>query len=108
MCHGMPPAYTMTVGGATLWTESSIDAASLRGLAAADRPRLAGDIRPFEAHRDGRLPGARSIPLTSLTARRGEVPADALVVLHGAAGHANVALEGGFDAWQAQRYGVER
>jgi 3-mercaptopyruvate sulfurtransferase SseA len=52
------------------------------------------------------------------------VPADALVVLYGATGveeariayrylrstgHASVVvLEGGFDAWQAQGYGVER
>lgn len=108
------------------WTPPllTIDAQSLRDLGAAGRPLLAVDVRPLEAYRDGRLPGARSIPLSSLTARRAEVPADALVVLYGATGaeeariayrylrstgHANVVvLEGGFDAWQAQGYGVER
>jgi rhodanese-related sulfurtransferase len=102
----------------------TIDAGSLRGLTAEGRPVVAVDLRPAEAFRGGRLPGARSIPLSSLTARRGEVPADALVVLYGAAGldeattayrylraagHTNVVvLEGGFAAWQAQGYGVER
>jgi rhodanese-related sulfurtransferase len=108
------------------WTPPllTIDAESLRGLAATGRPLLAVDVRPLEAYEGGRLPGARSIPLSSLTARRGEVPADALVVLYGATGveeakiayrylrstgHASVVvLEGGFDAWQAQGYGVER
>ncbi len=102
----------------------TIDAESLQRLAATGRPVLAVDVRPTEAYRDGRLPGARSIPLSSLTARRREVPAEVLVVLYGAdgleeattayrylrsAGHANVfVLEGGFAAWQAHGYGVER
>jgi 3-mercaptopyruvate sulfurtransferase SseA len=102
----------------------TIDPASLQRLTAAGRPVLAVDVRPPEAYQDGRLPGARSIPLTSLTGRRREVPADTLVVLYGgddledattayrylrSAGHANVfVLEGGFAAWQAQGYGVER
>lgn len=108
------------------WTPPliTIDAESLRRLGTTGRPLLPVDVRPVEAYRDGRLPGARSIPLSSLTARRGEVPADALVILYGAvgteeariayrylhsAGHANVVvLEGGFDAWQALGYGVER
>jgi rhodanese-related sulfurtransferase len=108
------------------WTPPllTIDAESLRHLATTGRPLLAVDVRPVEAYRNGRLPGARSIPLSSLGARRGEVPGDALVILYGAggieeariayrylrsAGHANVVvLEGGFDAWQAQGYGVER
>ena len=102
----------------------TIDAESLQRLAATGRPVLAVDVRPTEAYRDGRLPGARSIPLSSLMARRREVPAEVLVVLYGAdgleeattayrylrsAGHANVfVLEGGFAAWQAHGYGVER
>lgn len=102
----------------------TIDAESLQRLAATGRPVLAVDVRPTEAYRDGRLPGARSIPLSSLTARRREVPAEVLVVLYGgdgleeattayrylrSAGHANVfVLEGGFAAWQAHGYGVER
>jgi rhodanese-related sulfurtransferase len=102
----------------------TIDARSLQELTATGRAVLAVDVRPDEAYRGGRLPGARSIPLSSLTARRREVPADALVVLYGAdgleeaatayrylrsAGYANVyVLEGGFAAWQAHGYGVER
>jgi rhodanese-related sulfurtransferase len=102
----------------------TIDAESLHRLTATGRPVLAVDLRSSEAYQDGRLPGARSIPLSSLTVRRREVPADALVVLYGAdglddaatayrylraAGHGNVfVLEGGFAAWQAQGYGVER
>ncbi len=102
----------------------TIDAESLQRLTTAGRPVLAVDVRPTEVYRTGRLPGARSIPLSSLTARRREVPSDALVVLYGAdsleeattayrylrsAGHANVfVLEGGFAAWQAQGFGVER
>ena len=107
------------------WTPPllTIDAASLRQLTEAGRPVLAVDVRPPEAYAGGRLPGARSIPLSSLVARQREVPADALVVLYAAgldeaatayrylrsAGHTNVfVLEGGFAAWQAHGYGVER
>jgi rhodanese-related sulfurtransferase len=102
----------------------TIDPESLQRLTTGGRPVLAVDVRPPEAYRTGRLPGARSIPLSSLTTRRNEVPADTLVVLYGTAGleeavtayrylrgagHANVfVLEGGFAAWQAQGYGVER
>jgi len=108
------------------WTPPllTIDAASLQHLTEAGRPVLAVDVRPPEAYAGGRLPGARSIPLSSLVARQREVPAEALVVLYGAAGldeattayrylrsagHTNVfVLEGGFAAWQAHGYGVER
>ena len=51
-----------------------------RRLAAAapaqGRPVLAVDVRAPEAFQAGRLPGARSIPLTALTARQGELPPD--------------------------------
>jgi 3-mercaptopyruvate sulfurtransferase SseA len=102
----------------------TIDAESLQRLTAMGRPVLAVDVRPPEAYQDGRLPGARSIPLSTLTVRRHEVPADALVVVYGAegleeattayrylraTGHASVfVLEGGFAAWRAHGYGVER
>ena len=102
----------------------TIDPESLQRLTVSGRPVLAVDVRPAEKYRGGRLPGARSIPLSSLVARRREVPSDGLVVLYGAdsleeattayrylraAGHANVfVLEGGFTAWQARGYGVER
>jgi 3-mercaptopyruvate sulfurtransferase SseA len=103
----------------------TIDPESLQRMnTSGARPVVAVDVRPAAAYQDGRLPGARSIPLSSLTTRRREVPADALVVLYGgagldeaitayhylrAAGHANVfVLEGGFAGWQAQGYAVER
>jgi rhodanese-related sulfurtransferase len=92
----------------------TIDAESLQRLTAAGRPVVAVDVRPPEAYRGGRLPGARSIPLSSLGTRRGEIPSEPLVVLYGAegllaAGHANVfVLEGGFAAWRARGDDVER
>jgi rhodanese-related sulfurtransferase len=102
----------------------TIDPESLQRLAGEGRRVFAVDVRAPDAYRSGRLPGARSIPLASLTGRRSEVPADALVVLYGAqgleeaavayrylrsSGHANVVvLEGGFAAWQAHGYGIER
>jgi rhodanese-related sulfurtransferase len=88
----------------------TIDAESLQRMnTPGARAVVAVDVRPTAAYQDGRLPGARSIPLSSLSTRRGEVPANALVVLYGAAGHANVfVLEGGFAGWQAQGYAIER
>ena len=102
----------------------TIDPASLERLTAAGRPVTVIDVRPVEAYRGGRLPGARSIPLNALIPRRREVPTERIVVLYGAAGvdeaaaasrylraagHANVfVLEGGFAGWQAQGHGVER
>lgn len=103
----------------------TIDAESLQRMnTPGGRPVVTVDVRPAAAYQDGRLPGARSIPLSSLTARRREVPAEALVVLYGTAGleeavtayhylrgagHANVfVLEGGFAAWQAHGYAIER
>lgn len=111
--------------GGHAWTPAllTIDPESLQRLRTEGRPVLAIDLRASEAYRTGRLPGARSIPLTSLVARQGEVPGDTLVVLYGAAGideaatayrylraagHGNVfVLEGGFAAWHARGYGIE-
>jgi rhodanese-related sulfurtransferase len=102
----------------------TIDPDSLQRLSAAGRPVAVIDVRPEEAYRGGRLPGARSIPLPSLIPRRGEIPSAAFVVLYGAdgledaatayrylrgAGQQNVfVLEGGFAAWRAKGYSVER
>ncbi|HEX9821151.1 MAG TPA: rhodanese-like domain-containing protein [Methylomirabilota bacterium] len=102
----------------------TIDAESLQRLTAAGRPVVAVDVRPPAAYRGGRLPGARSIPLSSLGARRNEVPGEPLVVLYGdegleeaatayrylrAGGHGNVfVLEGGLAAWRARGYEIER
>jgi 3-mercaptopyruvate sulfurtransferase SseA len=109
------------------WTPQllTIDAESLQRMTTAGtRPVVAVDVRPAAAYQDGRLPGARSIPLATLTVRRREVPADAMVVVYGpagledavtayhflrATGHANVfVLEGGFAGWRAQGYAIER
>ena len=102
----------------------TIDAESLQQLRASGQPVLAVDLRPTEAYEDGRLPGARSIPLPTLAARRREMPPDTLIVLYGAdgvedatvayrylkrAGHRHVVvLEGGLAGWRAHGYGVER
>jgi rhodanese-related sulfurtransferase len=102
----------------------TIDAESLQQLTRLGRPVLAVDVRPPEAFHAGRLPGAQSIPLTTMTVRGRELPAGALVVLYGAssvdeaaaafrylraAGRTNVVvLEGGFAAWHAGGFEVER
>ena len=115
------PAAAGHPGSAAVLT---IDADSLQQLTRQGRPVLAVDVRAPEAFQAGRLPGARSIPLTALTARQGELPPDGLVVLYGAdsvdeaaaafrylrsTGRTNIAvLEGGFAAWRAGGYRVER
>jgi rhodanese-related sulfurtransferase len=102
----------------------TIDAESLEQLAAQGRPVLTVDVRAPEAFQAGHLPGARSMPLSVLTAQERELPDDGLVVLYGAdnvdevsaafrylrsAGRRNVVvLEGGFAAWRARSYQVER
>ena len=102
----------------------TIDADSLQQLTRQGRTVVAVDVRPHEAFEAGRLPGARSVPLTALTARQRELPDGALLVLYGAdsadeaaaafrylrsAGRTNVVvLEGGFAAWRASGFDVER
>jgi len=102
----------------------TIDATSLQRLTIAGRPVALIDVRPADAYRHGRLPGARSIPLDALIPRRGEIPAEAIVVLYGAegvdeaapayrylqtTGHgATFVLEGGFAGWQARGLSIER
>ena len=117
------PAESAVAGHPSAPPLLTIDAESLQQLQAAGRPVLAVDLRPAEAFQSGRLPGARSIPLPTLAARRSEVPADTLIVLYAdgvedatvayrylrRAGHANVfVLEGGLAGWRAHGYGVER
>jgi hypothetical protein len=102
--HGPDP---MTVVRGTVAARAR--AVALNGE--ASRPPV---LRTLQAPSVGRLPGARSIPLSSLGTRRGEIPSEPLVVLYGAegllaAGHANVfVLEGGFAAWRARGDDVER
>ena len=102
----------------------TIDADSLRQLTRQGRSIVALDVRSPEAFQAGRLPGAQSMPLTALTARQRELPDGGLVVLYGAdsvdeaaaafrylrgAGRTNVVvLEGGFAAWRAGGFEVER
>jgi rhodanese-related sulfurtransferase len=52
----------------------------LRRIASGDVTLL--DVRPAEEYRAGHLPGARSIPLDELAARRGELPPDREVVAY--------------------------
>jgi rhodanese-related sulfurtransferase len=102
----------------------TIDPDSLQQLSAAGRSVAVIDVRPEEAYRGGRLPGARSIPLPALVLRLGEIPPGAFVVFYGADGLQDAAtayrylrgsgrqnvfvLEGGFAAWRAKGYSVER
>jgi len=102
----------------------TIDADSLQQLTRQGRSVVAVDLRPHEAFQAGRLPGAQSMPLTALTARQRELPDSGLVVLYGVdsvdeaaaafrylrlAGRTNVVvLEGGFAAWRAGGFEVER
>jgi len=119
-------ALARTAGGGHPWTTPvlTIDAESLRQLTQQGRPVLAVDVRPPEAFRAGRLPGARSMPLTALTTQQRELSDGGLVVLYGAdsvdeaaaafrylrsVGRTNVVvLEGGFAAWRAGGFEVER
>jgi len=102
----------------------TIDADSLQQLTRQGRTVVAVDVRPPDAFAAGRLPGAQSIPLTTLTARQRELPDRGLVVLYGAdsvdeaaaafrylrsAGRTDVmVLEGGFAAWRSGGFEVER
>jgi rhodanese-related sulfurtransferase len=120
----LPLARPAAAGHAANAPVLTIDADSLRQLSQQGRSIVAVDVRPPEAFHAGRLPGAQSIPLTTLTARQRELPESGLVVLYGAdsvdeaaaafrylrsAGRTNVVvLEGGFAAWRAGGFEVER
>jgi len=80
------------------------------------------DVRPADAYRKSRLPGARSVPLGDLERRAGEIPRAGLVVLYADVlvdmveaqrvlqkrGHDNVEiLEGGFAEWVKRGLPVE-
>lgn len=82
------------------------------------------DLRPLESFAQGRLPGARSVPLAQLRRRYGEIPRAGLVILYCACsseemmaayrflsgeGFQNVSvLEEGFAGWVKRGYGLER
>jgi rhodanese-related sulfurtransferase len=91
-------------------------------LDAGGRPFLI-DLRPADAYRLGRVPGARSIPIQELRRRRGEIPRGRLVIycdcpreeleaayrfLVDMGAEQIVALDGGFAGWTARGYPVER
>jgi rhodanese-related sulfurtransferase len=92
-----------------------------RFLDAGERVVLV-DVRPATAYRQGRLPGARSIPLGELERRSAEVPRTGRVILYGDSiveaseaharlwdkGHRNVGvLEDGFRGWVRLGFPVE-
>jgi hydroxyacylglutathione hydrolase len=117
------PAPAAAVHGAPDAPLSLVPAAELmKSLETNPRPVLV-DLRPPEAFRQGRLPGARSVPLRELRRRIGEVPAGRIVLYCDCSpeevdaayrflrdrGFADVrALAGGFAAWVAAGLPVER
>jgi phage shock protein E len=81
------------------------------------------DVRTAEEFADGRVPGAKNVPVGELQARLAEVPKDRPVVVYchsgGRAalaarqlrerGYANVSeMEGSLSAWQAARLPIEK
>ena len=82
------------------------------------------DLRSEDDFRAGRLPGARSLPLSTLASRLDEVPGGGVIVLYGdgpiervlgayhlirARRAADVyVLEGGLEGWRRLGYRVER
>jgi rhodanese-related sulfurtransferase len=83
------------------------------------------DLRPVKEFKEKRLPGARSIPVTELEKRFGEIPKTGRVILYcgcppGGAdesysylylreqGYRNISvMEAGFSNWVKQKYPVE-
>jgi rhodanese-related sulfurtransferase len=83
------------------------------------------DLRPLKEFKENRLPGSRSIPITELERRLGEIPRTGRVVLYcgcppGGAdesysflllrekGYRNVSvMEAGFSNWVKQKYPTE-
>jgi rhodanese-related sulfurtransferase len=81
------------------------------------------DLRPQSEFQTGRLPGARSLPLGTLSGRLEEVPDDVVILysdgpiepvlgayhlIRPRRHRAMFVLEGGFDAWQRMGYQLER
>jgi rhodanese-related sulfurtransferase len=94
----------------------------MKWLSSGTRPVLV-DLRPAEAFRQGRLPGARSLPLRELRRRVGELPAGRVVLYCDCpveevdAAHRFLrdrgfddvrALAGGFAGWAAAGFPIER
>jgi len=100
-----------------------VPAPELKAELDAGRRPLLVDLRPAAVYRQGRLPGARSIPLAELRRRYGELPRGRIVLycdcpreeLEAAyrflvdQGAERVgALEDGFAGWTQRGYPVER
>jgi rhodanese-related sulfurtransferase len=100
-----------------------VAAAELKAQLDAGRRPVLVDLRPVEAYRRGRLPGARSIPIRELRRRHGEIPRGRLVIycdcpreeleaayrfLVDQGAEQIAALEEGFAGWTARGYPVER
>ncbi|MEU5714661.1 rhodanese-like domain-containing protein [Streptomyces sp. NPDC020403] len=67
---------------------SRLTAAQLKDALAGDNPPVVVDVRTCgEREANGFIPEALHIPLSELTARTGELPADRPLVLHCAGGH---------------------
>jgi rhodanese-related sulfurtransferase len=99
-----------------------IDPESARALLARGGV-AAVDLRADPEFRAGRLPGARSLPLGTLSGRLEEVPDDVVILysdgpiepvlgayhlIRPRRHRAMFVLEGGFDAWQRMGYQLER
>jgi len=109
--HNAPPAVL------------TIDAGALKGLLDQGERPVSIDLRPAAEHQQGRLPGARSIPLGELERRWAEIPRDRLVVLYCACpeqqltpayyfllrqGYREVfVLRNGLGAWTSRGYPLE-
>jgi adenylyltransferase/sulfurtransferase len=94
-----------------------IDVQEARRLLAGPNPPLLVDVREPDEHAVCRIEGSRLIPMNSVPARLGEIPADARVLVHchhggrslrvtqflRAKGYAQVSnVKGGIDAWSLQ------
>jgi rhodanese-related sulfurtransferase len=100
-----------------------LPAAELKAQLDAGRRPFLIDLRPVEAFRQGRLPGARSIPLRELRRRQGEIPRGRVVIycdcpreeleaayrfLVDQGAEQVSALEEGYAGWTARGFPVER
>lgn len=110
--HSAPPALL------------TIAADALKALLDQGVRPVSVDLRPAAEHQLGRLPGARSIPLSELERRWMEVPRDRMIVLYCACPEQTVrpayyfllrqgyrevfVLRDGIGAWMAHGYPLER
>jgi len=105
-------------------TAPSIRAEYAKRLIDTGEPVIFIDLRPVEEFGQGRIPGARSVPLFQLRRRYGEIPRAGFVVLYCACpseeimaayrflsseGYQNVSLlEEGFSGWAKRGYPLDR